>query len=1194
MPNGNPLENHAPSITPDRALEQAIFSDLTRYATLSDALSILCQTVEGQAPELVCSVLILDYDQVHLYHGAAPSLPESFTRALDGIAIGSDVGPCGMAAYRGQPVMVADVENDNVWPEYRKLALEHGLRACWASPIISQDGKVIGTFALYSREARQPTEHERRLVQWAVAMASLVLERKRASDLAREQHDELQLLLDAVPAMIWYKDKQNRIVRANRAAAATANLGRRQIEERSVYDLYPAEAAKYYQDDLEVIESGKPKLGIFESMRLASGETRWLITDKFPYRDPTGKILGVIVFSRDVTEQHASDLARADAETRFHTLVEQLPALIYVAEEGPEGPWSYVSFQIKNILGFSSEEWIADRNAWAKHVHPEDKDRVLAHERACFENNEHFVLEYRMITRDGKLIWVRDEATVLPAQVGKPRVMQGVILDITESRKIQESLHEVETRLATTINSSPLVVFALDADGIFTLSEGMGLQTLGLNPGEVVGRSVFDLYRDSPAILDAVRKALSGEEFTNVVEVPDAGQVFETRWTVQRGENGKLSGVVGTSTNITERKRAQDLAESTRERLSMALEASGLSLWDCDFESGQVYLGAGWSAMLGGDPEATFSTMQDLLSITHPDDKNLVYKVAMQMGRGETARYREQFRVRNNRGDWIWIESTGKVVVRDQAGHAVRAIGTNLDISERKRAEARAQESEERLRLALSAADMGIWEWDMAANRATGDTSLYRILSVARDNFGGTLDECKTMIHPEDLDLCCESAKILVNSRQPVHVEFRILPPGGEVRWLSTTGSVTLDVSGRAVRFQGLAQDITVRHELEEQLRRGQKMEALGQLAGGVAHDFNNLLTVIRGHAELLHSEVQPESSVVRNATAIEKATDRAAAITRQLLAFGRKQVLQPRELDLTVVVPEISDMLRKLIGANIDLQIHLAPERLWVKADEGQIEQVVVNLVVNARDAMPNGGTVTVETSLVNVGQDFVKQQATLPEGRYVRLVVRDTGIGMDAATQARIFDPFFTTKAAGKGTGLGLSTVYGIVRQSGGWIAVESEPGRGASFEVYLREVPAPIVQPRTEPVARRGAHGTETILLADDEAGIRDMTVEYLSGRGYTVLAAENGKRAIEIARAHQGPIQVLVTDAMMPGIDGVTLARRVCEIRPGIKVLYVSGYSGGTSVLQAVIERGEAFLQKPFMLEGLARKLREILG
>jgi len=230
MPTSNPLDNHVPVITPDRALEQAIFSDLTRYSPVGDSLSILCQTVEGQAPELFCSILILDYDQIHLFHGAAPSLPESFTQALDGIAIGPNVGPCGMAAYRAQPVMVADLENDILWPDYRELALKHGLRACWAIPITSKDNGVVGTFALYYREPRPPTAHEIQLVNWAVSMARLVLERKRTADLARQQRDELQVLLDAVPAMIWYKDKQNRVLRANRAAAETVKLGRRQIE----------------------------------------------------------------------------------------------------------------------------------------------------------------------------------------------------------------------------------------------------------------------------------------------------------------------------------------------------------------------------------------------------------------------------------------------------------------------------------------------------------------------------------------------------------------------------------------------------------------------------------------------------------------------------------------------------------------------------------------------------------------------------------------------------------------------------------------------------------------------------------------------------------------------------------------------------------------------------------------------------
>lgn len=1194
MSNRDSLDKDVPLITPDRALEQAIFSDLTRYSPVGDSLSILCQTVEGQAPDLVCSVLILDYDKVHLYHGAAPSLPASFTQAIDGFAIGPNVGPCGMAAFRGEPVLLADVASDTLWPEYRDLALQHGLRACWSVPIPSKDGDVAGTFALYFREARTPTAHEIQLVNWAVSMARLVLDRKRANDRAREQHDELQVLLDAVPAMIWYKDKQNRVLRANRAAAETVKLGRRQIEDQSFYDLYPAEAAKYYQDDLEVIESGKPKLGIFEPMRVASGEMRWLTTDKFPYRDEEENIIGVIVFSRDVTEQHASEQARMQAEIRFQTLVEQLPALIYTAEEGPDGPWSYVSFQIQNILGYSSEEWISNRITWASFIHPGDQARILAEKRASMENNHRCALEYRMVTRVGEIIWVRDEATVLPIQIGKPRVMQGVILDISESRKVQESLREVEARLSSTINSSPLVVFALDPQGIFTLSEGMGLQALGLKPGQVVGRSMLEMYAAYPELLSSVRRALAGEEFTSTGELADLDQAFETRWTPQRDRTGKLTGVIGTSIIITERKKAQDLANATGERLSMALEASGLSLWDCNVDTGEVYLDPGWSETLGGKTEATFSNIRDLLSAVHPDDRELAGKLARHVAREEAAAFHEELRVRNASGEWIWIETTGKIAECGPDGRARRVIGTNVDISERKRAGAKVRESEGHLRLALSTANMGMWEWNVAAHRAVWDASLYSIVGVAREKFDGTLGACEAIVHPVDRDLVRDACKTLVASNQPVSLEFRVLRSDGEVRWLSATGSATLDDSGKAVRFQGLAQDISTRHELEEQLRRGQKMEALGQLAGGVAHDFNNLLTVIRGHAELLRTNVPSRELLERSGSAIEKASDRAAAITRQLLAFGRKQMLQPRVLDLSEVVAETSDMLRNLIGAHIELQMSLEDKGLWVKADEGQIEQVVVNLIVNARDALPQGGVITVETSPFTAGRDFVLRDPALTEGDYVRLTVRDTGIGMDAATQARIFEPFFTTKVAGKGTGLGLSTVYGIIRQSGGWISVESEPGRGARFEVYLHRVPPPPFQSDRESTARPRVQGTETILLVDDEAGIRDMTVEYLGSKGFTLLSAENGERALQVAAAHLGPIHLLITDAMMPGIDGVTLARRLLMARPQTKVLYVSGFSGDAAILEEVVEHGESFLQKPFMLDGLARKIREILG
>jgi CheY-like chemotaxis protein len=351
---------------------------------------------------------------------------------------------------------------------------------------------------------------------------------------------------------------------------------------------------------------------------------------------------------------------------------------------------------------------------------------------------------------------------------------------------------------------------------------------------------------------------------------------------------------------------------------------------------------------------------------------------------------------------------------------------------------------------------------------------------------------------------------------------------------------------------------------------------------------------VIRGHAEILLERYGQNEIAWRDAAAIQKAADRAASITRQLLAFSRKQVLQPRVLDLCGVVAETSDMLRKLIGSDIALHLNLERKALWIRADEGQIEQVVVNLVVNARDAMPRGGTLTVEACRVSVAQNFVRQGAPVPAGNFVRLTVRDTGIGMDAAIQSRIFEPFFTTKAAGKGTGLGLATVFGIIKQSGGWIWVESVPGQGASFEVLLPEVPTPEAPPPAEPAARHSPRGTETILVVDDEESVRDLASSFLRSQGYSVLAAQGGPSALEVAEGHAGPIEALITDAVMPGMDGVTVARRVSEIKPGIKVLYISGYAGSVAALDDAIARGEPFLQKPFTLDALARKLREMLA
>jgi len=413
----------------------------------------------------------------------------------------------------------------------------------------------------------------------------------------------------------------------------------------------------------------------------------------------------------------------------------------------------------------------------------------------------------------------------------------------------------------------------------------------------------------------------------------------------------------------------------------------------------------------------------------------------------------------------------------------------------------------------------------------------------------------------------------------------------GRLLTLQLNVRVARDAVGRVEYYETFVRDLTDQRRLQEQLVQSQKMEAVGRLAGGIAHDFNNLLTVITSYSDLLLEDLAPTDPMRQDVEQVRHAADGAAALTRQLLAFSRQQVLAPRVVNLSAVVQSVEKMLRRVIGEDVELVTSLAPDLGAVKADVGQLEQVLMNLAVNARDAMPTGGKLTLETGNVEHDPDYAREQEASPVRRFVMLAVSDTGIGMDEATKARIFEPFFTTKEPGKGTGLGLATVYGIVRQSGGFIWVYSEPGRGTTFKIYLPEVDAP-------PDAAGGAatelpRGTETVLLVEDAAAVRAAVRQVLERQGYTVLEAPHGNAALALATAHEGPIHLLLTDVVMPGLSGRQVADQLKQLRPDTRVLYASGYTDDAVVRHGVLEAGIAYLQKPFTTGGLARKVREVL-
>jgi len=670
-------------------LDKAVLEMIRAQQPLSRVLESLCLKIEEQSPGLICSVLLLDPDGTTLRDGAAPSLPASYRLAIDGIKIGPRVGSCGTAAYRQQPVVVTDIENDALWADYKHMALPHGLRACWSMPISSHDGAVLGTFACYYREPRAPDSQHLQLIDRATHLAGIAIEHHRAK-----------------------------------------------------------------------------------------------------------------------TELRA-------AETRYRTLVERLPAITYIAEVGVEGRWQFVSPQIESMLGFSAEEWMANPGLWMSRIHKEDREIAIAAEKRVQETGELYKAEYRMHARDGRVLWFRDEANLLDGASGAIPLMQGVLYDITEHKR------------------------------------------------------------------------------------------------------------------------------------------------------------------------------------------------------------------------------------------------------------------------------------------------------------------------------------------------------------------------------------------LEEQLRQAQKMEAIGQLAGGVAHDFNNLLMVMGAHIDRIRDRLLPDDPLSADAAEVHNAVHRAAALTSQLLAFSRKQLLQPRVLDVSSVLDGVARMMARLLAENIDLKIEIENNLARVKVDQGQLEQALLNLALNARDAMPDGGTLTIQAKSIQFDEPQNWRHSSVQPGPYVMLAVTDTGTGMDTATQARIFEPFFTTKGPGKGTGLGLPMVYGIIKQSGGAISVYSELGQGTTFKIFLPECQAEASPDPKQPPPASEVSGHETILLVEDQVAIREVTSIYLMGLGYNVLAAPDGEAALRIAETQQRRIDLVVTDIVMPNMGGRELATHITRLHPHAKVLFMSGYPDFALRQSEGLSENAELLQKPFSLKSLASKARFLL-
>ena len=522
------------------------------------------------------------------------------------------------------------------------------------------------------------------------------------------------------------------------------------------------------------------------------------------------------------------------------------------------------------------------------------------------------------------------------------------------------------------------------------------------------------------------------------------------------------------------------------------------------------------------------------------------------------------------------------------------------DISDRKRAAERLEKSQASLAAAQRIAHLGSWELDLKnldnvnSNELWWSDETHRIFGYEPRQIPVTNEIFLKAVHPDDRSQILTAVAEALKRGDAYDLEHRILLPSGEERYVRERGEVVKDTTGRPVQIRGIVMDITERRQLGEQLRQSQKMEAIGQLAGGVAHDFNNILTVIHGHASLLLVDKSVTKNAARSAQQIAQAAERAAGLTRQLLTFSRRQVMQPRRLDLNEVVSNMTMMLGRILGEDIALQLNYWPEPAFVKADSSMIEQVLLNLVVNARDAMPKGGKLSIKIGFSKPGSHHLAFGSEPRAGEYACLNVTDTGCGIAPETLRHIFEPFFTTKEVGKGTGLGLATVYGIVNQHQGWIEVDSEIGKGSTFRVFL-----PMAKETTPAQDAKMAHrairgGTETILVVEDEIAVRELVSSVLGGHGYNILEAETGVKALDIWQRNKKKIDLLLTDLVMPDhLNGRELAEKLCAEKPKLKVIFTSGYSADVVGKDFVLQRSLHYLQKPYDPQKLALTVRDCL-
>ncbi|HRU93287.1 MAG TPA: PAS domain S-box protein [Candidatus Marinimicrobia bacterium] len=946
---------------------------------------------------------------------------------------------------------------------------------------------------------------------------------------------------------------------------------------------------------LRCIQSGKTEWNIVPG--LPGSPIKWIELFSYPIKDPdTGKVTGVAEFVRDITSKRQAEEALRQSENKYRLLFQTSPDLI--AQIDKEGRFITANPAMTDSFGISAEELIG--KTFFEVMPPDIAQHRLEMVRKALKEDK---IQNFEDERGGKYYY----NLFVPVKISEQEeaTVQVIARDITESKQMQNQLLESERKYRDLVENMAEGLITIDEQKIVTLVNSKICHMLEFKPEEMVGKNIFDFF-------DSKNQKILKQE---LVKRPEGTfSQYEITFTTKSGkqipalisgapnfdEKGRFRGSYANVLDFTERKQAEEALRQSEEKYRLITETTSdlISLHTFDLNASYTYVSPSIKRIAGYEPEELLG--ESAFTYIHPEDRKGLLKILKtyvgytikNLMSAKKSEFTEtiEYRFKHKSGKWIYLQSVGNTLGK-------QLLLVSRDVTQRVQMEASLRESEERYRSMVENSAMGVFIVDDNSNFEFVNQRLCEILGYRASEIIG--HKFMEFLAPESVELVQDRYQRLQKSEAvSMNYEFEVIRKDGERRQVEIYSNVVKDTDGKNHTIAQIL-DITervkaeaARDSLESQLRQAQKMEAVGRLAGGIAHDFNNILTIILGYSQMALMNLQPGQKFYTHFQKINDAAHRSANMIGKMLAFSRQQNAEPQRLNLNTHLESTKGLLEKMVREDIRISFIQGAELNDIYLDPTQFDQIIINLVANARDAMPKGGNLVIETANFTCDSEYSLKHHGFQPGNYVMISVSDTGCGMDKETQEHIFEPFFTTKGEGEGTGLGLATVYGIIKQNNGFINVYSEPGKGATFKIYF-----PVYEGQDEKPYQaedlENIMGQETILLAEDDTDVRTFTRNALQQLGYRVIDFGEPIEALEYFKKHSDEIDLLFTDLVMPGMNGQELHRQIEQIKPGIKVLFTSGYTSNIIAVQGIIKRGINFLQKPFAIAALGKKIRQIL-